>query len=330
MSAGADAERRSRLLSVKLRALVRDHTGGDDSGDAAVFAPGAALVRADGIWIYVDGESDRALGGVIAWALSKSVDASLPLRVLVERDSGTLARRAGLLNVNAEIWHVDDRSLLPAIADPHLPRIDARPEHLAFAGVIEESGADVVVEHGVVSGEVRGLELCRVVDDSTTGETRLEVGMGAHDREAFTMVHGHLPTADALRQVIDAVTPHRAEGAAQHPFNRFAAERLHRWRALEDPASVGFASLLPAEPPVVRRNLKDAVPCAARGVTVDGVEAVAVFAHGVDLDVVPFAVDVADREGVSHAMVVLRERDVVASVERLASVARTNVTIAGL
>jgi hypothetical protein len=324
LSAGADAERRSRLLSLKLRALVRDHTGGDDSGDASVFALGAALLRDDAVWMLVDGESERSLGATLAWATTHA--ASRPVRMLVERDSGVLARRAAQFDADIELWHVDERSLLPAIADPHLPRVDARPEHIAFAEVIDAAGAAVVVEHGVVVGEVAGLEMCRVVDDATSGETRLEVGMGAHDREAFAMVHGHLPTTEALRQVIDAVAPHRVVGAPQHPFNQFAAERLLRWRALGEPSCIGFESLAPAEPPVVRRNLKDAVPCAARGVMRDGRDAVAVFASGVDLDVVPFALDAADREGVDAVAVVLRERDVVPSIEKLAARARRSVS----
>lgn len=328
MSAGADAERRSQLLSLKLRALVRDHTGGDDSGEALVFPLGAAIARVDGLWLLVDGPAHRTLGPALAWSLSR--DLGTPIKVLVERDSGVLARRAAHFGLDLEIWHVDDRQLLPAIADPHVPLTPARAEHLAFTELIESAGADVVVEHGVVAGEVRGLELCRVVDDETTGEARLEVGMGAHDREAFAMVHGHLPTRDALRQVIDVVAPHRVEDAPQHPFNQFAAERLLRWNALRDPSGIGCDMLYAVEPPLPRQNVKDAVPCAARGTTNDGREVVAVFAHGVDLDVVPFAVDVAGREGVGGALVVLRSRDVVPSIERLAAASTTPVQVVAI
>lgn len=330
MAAGAHAERRSRLLSLKLRALVRDHTGGDDSGDAAVFEPGAALVRDDAIWLLVESETERALGRALAWSLSHAGHSKRPVKILVERDSGLLARRAAMFDLDVEVWHVDERSLLPAIADPHLPQVKPKPEHLAFADVIESAGADVNVEHGVVVGEVAGLEMCRVVDDETTGETRLEVGIGAHDREAFAMVHGHLPTADALRQVIDAVAPHRTETAAPHPFNQFGAERLLRWQVVNEPSRAGFATLTPAEPPVVRTNQKDAVPCVARGSTVDGRDAVAVFASGVDLDVVPFAVDAAGREGVEHVVVALRSRDVVPSIERLAAASHVGTTVVRL
>ena len=322
----ADAERRSRLLAVKLRALVRDHLGGEQPGESPqVFAPGAALLTDPRTWLLVDGDATRALGACLAWGLRHGK----PLSLLVERDSGLLARRAALLDVDLEIWHVDDRALLPAIAEDHLPHVAPRPEHLAFSSLIESAGANVVVEHGVVAGEIRGLEICRVVDDPHTGETRLEVGLGAHDREAFAMVHGELPTEEALGRVVEAVAVHRADGADSHPLNRFGAERLMRWHALQNPALIGFDSLDAAEPPVARTNVKDAVPCAAVGER-NGVRTVAVFAHGVDLDVVPFVLDAASREGADEAVVVLRSRDVVAAHEEMTRLARMSVSITRL
>ena len=319
----ADAERRSRLLAVKLRALVRDHLGGEQPGESPqVFTPGAALFTDSRTWVLIDGDATRGLGHALAWGLRHS----RPLSILVERDSGLLARRVGYFDTEIEIWHVDDRALLPAIAEGHLPRIMPSAEHLAFSSLIESAGADVVVEHGVVAGEIRGLEICRVVDDPHRGETRLEVGLGAHDREAFAMVHGDLPTEEALGRVVDAVAVHRAVGADPHPLNRFGAERLMRWHALQNPASIGFDSLVAAEPPVVRTNVKDAVPCVALGER-DGVPAVAVFAHGVDLDVVPFALDAAGREGAHEAVVVLRSCDVVGVHDVMARLARLPVSV---
>lgn len=319
----ADAERRSRLLSLKLRALVRDHLGldGDPAGTALVFSPGAAFVTSDATWLLVDGDAGRSLGGALAWAASHA----RPLNLLVERDSGVLARRVALFDSPVSVWHVDDRALLPAVAES-CPQPASPPDsHRAFIPVIEDAGADAVIEHGVVVGEVRGLEMCRVVDDATSGEARLEVGMGAHDREAFAMVHGEMPTSEALRTVIESVQVHREVGAPAHPFNQFGAERLHRWRALRDPSLVGCTVLAPADPPVPRTNVKDTVPCAAVGTGTDGASETVVFVNGVDLDVVPFALDAAAYHGSNRAVVALRRRDMVSSMERLARSARLAV-----
>lgn len=315
----SDSERRSRLLSLKLRTLVRDHLGlsEDPVGTPEVFGLGAAFITDDATWVLVDGDASRALGAVIAWASRFEK----PIHLLVERDSGVLVRRAALFNVDITVWHVDDRALLPAVHEPHVETPTATLQHLAFTDLIAGSGAEVLVEYGVVVGEVRGLEMCRVVDDAYTGAARLEVGMGAHDREAFAMVHGDLPTDKALKQVIDAVLPHRTEGADQHPLNQFCVERYYRWRALKDPSSIGFQSLEAVEPPLQRKNLKDAVPCVALGVTSNDVQSVVTFVHGVDIDVVPFALDAAVRMGVGHVTVVARERDITPSIARLGTMA---------
>ena len=321
-----DTERRSRLLALKLRALIREHLGlsGDPDGRVEVFAPGAAFITNDAVWLLIDGNAARALGGVLAWGTKFE----LPIHLVVENDSGLLARRAALFDVDITVWHADERVLLPALAEPHLPTTQAKPEHLAFTELIQSSGADALVEHGIVVGEVRGLEMCRVVDDVVSGVARLEVGMGVNDREAFAMVHGELPTEQALRNVIDAVAIHREPGTNVHPFNQFGAERMHRWRALQDPTSIGFSRLDPVDPPVKRTNLKDAVPCAAIGSTDSGNLSAAVFVHGVDLDVVPFAVDTASRLGIDEVTIVARRQDITPSIERLANMASVFVRFA--
>lgn len=324
----ADAERRSRLLSVKLRALVREHLGleSEPGGSPEVFAPGAAFLADDAVWVLVDGDASRALGLSVAWSLRFG----LPLNILVERDSGIVARRAGLFDLPVSVWHVNEKSLLPAVPEPHSAPAEAKHSHLALVPVITAAGADALVEHGVVVGEVRGLEMCRVVDDENTGAARLEVGMGVNDREAFAMVHGEMPTEDAMRTVIDAVARHREPGAMLHPFNQFGAERLHRWNAMQDPASVGFSRLMPADPPVRRTNLKDPVPCVALGTTTSGTDAVAVFVNGIDLDIVPFAADAADMHGRTEIVIVARERDITGSLRRMAAACRFVVTFVAI
>lgn len=326
----ADPERRSRLLSLKLRALVRTHLGlaEDPAGTAHVFAPGAAFVSGDTAWFLIDGDASRCVGPVIAWASRQGIDSTI--NVITEAGAGIAARRAAFFGGPVTVWSADDRDITHAVPDAHLPFLAPKPGHLDLATMIEEAGAEVVIEHGVVVGEVRGLEMCRAVDDETTGAARLEVGMGAHDREAFALVHGHLPAPDALRQVIAAVLPHRQPGADPHPLNQFGAERLLRWNAMQDPASVGCVSLTAAEPPVVRTNLKDAVPCVARGVDADGASVAVTFAHGIDLDAVPFALDAADRLGAARAVLAVRARDITESTRVIAARSTRQVSVVAL
>ena len=129
-----------------------------------------------------------------------------------------------------------------------------------------------------------------------------------------------------LARVVGAVSPHRADGADPHPFNQFAAERLHRWRICNDPASIGCASLSPADPPVMRTNLKDAVPCCAVAV-VGGVPTAVVCTTGIDLDAVPFAVDARRALGLEACILAMPARDAIQVQRDLAALAAPPISI---
>jgi hypothetical protein len=192
-------------------------------------------------------------------------------------------------------------------------------------------------------GEVRGLEVCRVVASPTTGflgevselaradddGVRLEVGVGAADREAFQMLHGEIPTVAALADIVSTVQAHRSTGSPQHPLNRLGIERFLRWQAEETPVLVGCTELTPAEPPVPRPNLKDPVPCVARGVRPDGSPARVVFSSGVDLDALPYVADV-QAMGDEPVVLVLPARDLLPIVSEVAGLLERPVTVVGL
>ena len=290
--------RKSQLLALKLRALVRDHLGDDVSDDSlrpAVFARGAAVLDhtvrdATVAWVFVDDQPTRGLGPALLWALKENC---ARLNVLAESGTGVIARRAAELNFPVAVWHVDERALIPAVAEPFAEPATVDPHHASFLPLIAEGGATPLIEHGIVTGEVLGLEVCRAVNDPVTGSARLEVGMGAHDREAFALLHGDKPTVSALSDVVENVKRHRRPGALAHPFNRIAPERLLRCLALDSPALVNTDVLEPCDPPVVRTNVLDIVPCVARGKSHGSAvfDTVVVFTSGADPDIVPFALD---------------------------------------
>jgi hypothetical protein len=278
--------------------------------------------------------------------------AATSLNVIAENGTGVLARRAAeFAHPALAVWCADGRDLVAAEPAPLRPPPDVRPEHAAFLADIERAGAVPVVEHGVVTGEVRGLEVCRVVDaaplDGGPEAARLEVGTGVHDREAFAIIHGDRPGADALAGVVAAVAAVRDVTSPAHPLNRLAPERFLRWRIEQQPWLLGLASVEPAPPPVPRRNLKDRTPCSALGHRLDGSPVVVVCSVGVDLDLIPYAVDArlaatargvrGGREpGVTSAparrdlgdvIVALPPRDVVPVTVELAGAVRHSVTL---
>lgn len=318
-----ETDRTAQLHALKLRALVRDHLGREVAAMPEHAGSITGLVEGDTAWVLVNERHDRGLGPALLWSRRQGAQV---LHVLTESDSGTLARRAALVAGTVHVWFVEGRSLLPAMPTPRPEHVAVPAEHEALRSVIVDGGAEPVVEHGVLSGEVCGLEVCVVTDGA-----HLEVGVGAHDREAFALVHTGLTPAEAVARAVAAVAPHRAPGAASHPYNRLAAHRLLRHRVLLDPATIGAAHLEPAPPPVPRRDVRDPAPCVAVGTADDGEAIVAVFSVGVDPDLVPFAADARDALHAGASLVlVVPDRDAPAVRALMAGMLPGEVRVVGV
>ena len=112
----------------------------------------------------------------MAWARQHHVD---DLHLVVEDDAGLVARRASLFadaarrsgcSTGTELHAAQPDARPPAEPSPHAPEL---------AALLVEAGLDVVVEHGIVAGEVLGLEVRPWSSDGVG----LEVGVGEADRE---------------------------------------------------------------------------------------------------------------------------------------------------
>jgi hypothetical protein len=313
MSSSIDPARRAALVGSSLRALVTA-TGATPVGEPAGIGTGAALMSDDGTaWVLLVDRPASSLGGALGWAVRQS---ATRLHVLASEGTDVLARRAASFMLPIAVSHLAGRTLVPAVAQPLTPSEPLPQRHRELVPLIVAGGAEPVEEHGVLVGEVAGLEVCRVVDDAQTGEVRLEVGIGAHDRETFQMLHGDRPTVEALADVVRSVGAHRSVGALQHPLNQLAASRLLRARIMASPSLVGAGALVGAEPPAARSNLKDEVPCVAR--EVDG-DRIVVCTTGVDLDAVPWAADAIAVHGASECLIAAPARDVLDIQQRLAA-----------
>src|SRR5918994_4683542 len=113
-----EADRRARLRAVKLRTLVRDHTGAsDDALQSEAFALGAALRHGDAAWVLLEPSTDdgRGLGAALIWAGRAGASS---LDVVADKGSGVLARRATEFTVPTRVWRADGRALVAAEAAP--------------------------------------------------------------------------------------------------------------------------------------------------------------------------------------------------------------------
>ena len=318
---------RGQLLAIKLAALVRDHHAASSVvPNPGEFGAGAALMLGRNAWVLLDDRPERGLGPAMAWALRQDAK---EVNVLAEEGVGVLTRRAHGWTPTVHVWQIVGRVLQPGVAES-LPAPTLLPsDHAALEQLIRDGGAEPIVEHGVLRGEVDGLEVCRVVTDAYTGAVRLEVGVGAHDREAFQLLHGDRPTGEALADVVRAVREHRRAGATRHPLNLLAQERALRARLVAEPSLINATHVRQVAPPIPRANVKDAVPCVAQA-TIVGHQVTVVCSTGVDLDVVPFAVEAMAASGTDECLIVLPARDALDVQRLLASAAPGSIAITPL
>jgi hypothetical protein len=99
--------------------------------------------------------------------------------------------------------------------------------------VIEEAGADPVIEWGTLSAGILGLQVARVCADADGAW--LEIGIGEHDRLGRRLLWGDEPSPEALSGVVNVALEARRTGASPPP--RSARPRAWlRHRVVEDPS----------------------------------------------------------------------------------------------
>jgi hypothetical protein len=278
---------RAALLAAKLRALV-DAPG----AQPAVFPGGAALVAGPRAWLLLDATPLRALGPALVWADRRG---ATDVTLVVDTEAALVARRASLFASPPTVLAVEGTTVVPAEPAPPPAHPDA-PSAPALAELLVDADLEVVVEDGVVRGEVRGLEVARIVHGTTTSgtpidEPTLEVGVGEADREMTALVHAGLPPFAQLARVRDIVLAHRRPDAERHPLNQLAPERWLRSTLIRDPGRIGLADLRPAPPAVPRPNLRDPAVAIAAGHDDAGEPVIVACSVGVLLDLVPAAAD---------------------------------------
>ncbi|MGH9085086.1 MAG: hypothetical protein ACRDYW_06500 [Acidimicrobiales bacterium] len=282
---------RSSLLAAKLGSLVSAQFG--SAPREAVDFPGGAGLVGDGVaFLLLDADPLKAFGPALVWAARQDAD---EVHLLVDSQGDVLARRAGCFRQPPSVWTVDGSALVPA--EPAPPAVAApAPAAPDLATLLVDAGLEVVVEEGMVRGEVLGLEVARIVHGETSTGTPidaplLEVGVGHADRELTALLHAGLSPVAQLARVIDIVRVHRRSDAERHPLNQLALERWMRARLVSDPGRIGLSRLRPIAPAVPRPNLRDPAVAMALGEDGDGAPVVVACSVGIDLDLVPAAAD---------------------------------------
>jgi hypothetical protein len=309
-----------------------------DNGPARVAGPfpsGATLLEASSGrgWVLDDQGRSGSLGPALAWARRHRVR---ELHLLVDGPgagsaaggspgaggaAGVMARRAAAWADPPTVWRVAGRNVEPVVAAPVPAVIEPPADARALMTLLSGHGADVVIEHGVITAEVLGLEVARVVPVGDPSDPlgssvpsvpsvpsvdwfplneegwRIAVGVGHHDQEARAEMHPGEPIDVGLDRVVALVRELRRAGARRHPANTLSRERWIRALVVAQPGLVGATDLRPLPPPLPRHDLR--LPSVAPALDPGGDHrpALVVCSIGVDLDLVPTAADLRITHG---------------------------------
>lgn len=286
-----DPGQRAALFQAKLRGLVAREWGpaSVDEGKSGTFPGGATLCNGSDGWVLAEEQPQRALGRALAWSLREGTET---LHLLVSASAGLAARRAAYFARPPQVWAVERDRLVPARAEPLVCAPDLPVGAAPLAGLIRDAGADPVVEHGDLRGEVLGLQVARAARHaSTNGGWWLDVGVGRYDREATRLIHGEEGAAQALRRAVAEIRRHRRPGTPTHPANQLARERWLRAVLLQRPDLIGAGMLVAVDPPTPIQSVSAPAVAPALGEDSDGTPLLAVCSTGVDLELVPEAAD---------------------------------------
>jgi hypothetical protein len=281
----------------------------------------AAARSGDTASVLLAAATPAAMAGALAWAQREGAD-RLVLFCDEGPGAGTLARQAVAWRFSVEVRTVVEATSVPAVADAVAVPAPA-PTAPDLEALLHDRGLEVVDEHGVVRGEVLGLEVARIVEWPVElggdGALHLEAGVGRFDRDAAAAMHGGEPAAAALDRAVRTVRAHRFPGAPTHPLSLLARDRWLRAILVADPGPVGAVELSPVATTMERRNVRDPAPAAAVGRTADGEAIVVVTAIGADLSLVPVADDTRRLHAPSARLVLaVPRRDVLPALGRLA------------
>ena len=235
--------------------------------------------------MLVDDGERRRLGAALAWAQREG---ARELHVVVDAARepsapGYLAWQAAAFANPPVVWSLEVGELELADRVPPSPAPVLPPGAASLADLVEEAGAEVVVEHGLLRAELAGLEIARAAPDGAGG-WRLAVGVGSLDRTALDELRPGEDPRVGLRRVVETVRRHRRPGAPAHPANLLCRERWLRSVLVARPDLVGVGVLAPFPPVLPRGDLRvpSGAPAAGDGVVV-------VASVGVDVDLVPAA-----------------------------------------
>ncbi len=321
-------DQRAQLYRTKLTSLVRSWFS---VGEVPVsgFGGGAVATLADRSVILVEGDDSVASFGA-GLIMARSAE---QIEVWVENSS----TEPGAANVLArQAQSLDPVDAVKALKGQELSSVDAAPAVVVpgevgdadpWVTTMRGAGLDVAIRDGAVVGSLRGLEAARIVANPD-GTTRLDVGVGHYDQEAFAMMNAELPPHEALAEVVRQITELRVADAPSHPINRLGRTRWLADTVVHNPSVLGLSGaavvdILP-DP-----GIRNEAPVALRG-NDDGTPVAVVVTVGLDPVTIPLAADAVTCLGASRCELVVPARDHYRFLDEMAAMLSVATSITSL
>ena len=296
-------ERLAELAAAKLRALVLEHLD-TDSAEVNRLGGGASCRVDDDGWVYFPTYAPGILGTAIIWA--KANDCSSVNLIVDEGATGLAFAAQAFREPIPVIWQSVDRNITKV--DAVEPTIPPPPDCGSLTGELSKAGLDVVADHGVWLGEINGLEIARV--GKRDGECSIDIGVGAYDQFASAALKPKdRDIPGALATVLSMVRPHRIAGAEPHAIGRLVRSRWLRAQLVNEPSTVGLASLNPIPLLFERPGLLETQPAAALGAKTNGTVVLVTCTVGLDLGIAETAAGLAALHNPDEIVVVVPPRD---------------------
>lgn len=329
------SDQRERLLAAKLVGLVRSIAQlGDGEPSPEVRGALTVMVAGESAFGLIEAGDPGPLASAILWASRQGCDR---LSLMVDDKAADATRYASYFVNRApatSVLAVQGSTAVSVEPAPIPERVEAPEIPEDLLRVLRSQRLEIVVEHGVVRGEVFGLEVARLVrwpaSHGGDDELHLEAGVGRFDRDAVAAVNADISPGDALARTVEMVRKHRYPGATVHPLQLLSRERWLRSSLVNDPGRVGAAKLEPIAMTTEANGMRDAHPAAAYGERPDGRPVLVVCSTGIDMATVPLAADLrASLDPSADLVIAVPERDRHSATVELAAMLEGQVDVLG-
>jgi len=296
-----DDERRAGLNQIKLDSLLRN-TFPDSKFEYIQTQSGALRSNDRNQYLYAPSEKVSPL----AFALT-FLDKGAAINIILDEPESLLLHQATGLLSEFTFWVIDEDELIPhpkSETEEELENLEVNP---TIASLLQTNGCDVVRDHGVTKGVIKGLEVARIVEGSDN-ESNIQIGVGHYDQEAHKLVDRKESPSEKLARVASEVLQYRNKEAQPHPLNRIARPKWLISEIITSPEILGIEEARHLSAPDTTKAITETTPAAALG-TVGNKVVLIIASVGVDLKAVPIAAGLSTTTEPDEIWMVLPEKD---------------------